>query len=63
MDPYLTMVSAATWGGVATDAVTVGVALAAVFVIFRGARMLLAFIRSDSGDYNGQDTGGDDIPF
>jgi hypothetical protein len=45
MDPYATLIAAASWSSVATDAVTVGVALAAVFVIFRGARLLLGFIK------------------
>lgn len=45
MDPYSTLIAAASWTNVATDAVTVGVALAAVFVVFRGARLLLSFIR------------------
>jgi hypothetical protein len=45
MDAYATIVSAANWSTVSTDGVTVAVALAAVFVIFRGARLLVSFIR------------------
>lgn len=48
MDPYAALVSSASWSTVATDAVTVGVALAAVFVVIRGARMLLGFIGGGS---------------
>lgn len=44
MDPYAGLVSAASWSTVAADAVTIGVALAAVFVVVRGVRMLLGFI-------------------
>jgi hypothetical protein len=44
-DPYASLITAASWTSVGTDAVTVGVALAAVYVIFRGVRMLIGFIK------------------
>lgn len=44
-DPYGALITAASWTTVGTDAVTVGVALAAVYVIFRGVRMLLGFVK------------------
>jgi multisubunit Na+/H+ antiporter MnhG subunit len=44
-DPYSSLISAATWSTLGGDAVTVGVALAGVYVIFRGARMLLGFVK------------------
>jgi hypothetical protein len=45
MDPYASLITAASWTNLATDAVTVGAALGAVYVIFRGAKLLLGFIR------------------
>jgi hypothetical protein len=45
MDPYASLITAASWTSLSTDAVTVAAGLAAVFVIFRGARLLLGFIK------------------
>lgn len=45
MDPYATIATAANWAAAGTDGVTVGVALAAVYVIYRGTRLLLGMIR------------------
>jgi hypothetical protein len=44
-DPYAGITSSVSWANVGTDAATVGVALAAVFIILRGIRMLVAFVR------------------
>jgi hypothetical protein len=44
-DPYAAISSSISWASVGTDAALVGVALAAVFVILRGIRMLVAFVR------------------
>jgi hypothetical protein len=44
-DPYAAIGAGASWGTVGTDAALIGVALAAVFVIIRGIRMLVAFVR------------------
>jgi hypothetical protein len=45
MDPYATISAAASWTNVGVDAALVGVALAGIYVIFRGIRMLVGFIR------------------
>ena len=54
MDPYATLIAAASWSSVATT-VTVGVALAAVFVIFRGARCCSASSSANSKVPRGPD--------
>jgi hypothetical protein len=44
-DPYAAIGAGASWTTVGTDAALIGVALAAVFVVIRGIRMLVAFVR------------------
>jgi len=44
-DPYASIGAGVSWATVGTDAAVIGVALAAVFVILRGIRMLVAFVR------------------
>jgi hypothetical protein len=44
-DPYSTIAAGVSWTTVGTDAALIGVALAGVFIILRGIRMLVAFVR------------------
>jgi hypothetical protein len=44
-DPYATIATAANWGTAGTDAVLVAVALAGIYVLIRGSRILLGMIR------------------
>jgi hypothetical protein len=44
-DPYAAITASISWASVGTDAALVGVALAGVFLILRGIRMLVAFVR------------------
>jgi hypothetical protein len=44
-DPYASIAAGVSWSTVGTDAALIGVALAGVFIILRGIRMLVAFVR------------------
>jgi hypothetical protein len=44
-DPYAAITASISWANVGVDAALVGVALAGVFLILRGIRMLVAFVR------------------
>ena len=45
MDPYAAISAAASWTNVGTDAALVGVAVATIYVIIRGIRILVGVVK------------------